>query len=267
MFPPRPWPPTAAPHGIVRRARGKAINRLDVLTVRVDRLSEADVAPLRALLDDDERMRAARFRFESNRVQYIVAHALTRLALGRALSVDPVSFGFVAASNGKPEARLGGQPAPVSFNLSHTRGAVGVAVMAQADAPVGFDIEWIDRTVDLAIADRYFRPEEIAWIASLEASLRPLGFLRLWTLKEALMKATGEGLTRDLDSFRFDVFPPRLHFVDAGAVPTDGWQFEQHLVEGDCFAAAGLRSTDGTACRQCWRAVDPADLLSLSPGW
>jgi 4'-phosphopantetheinyl transferase len=246
---------------------GEAINHLDVWTARVDRLSEPDVAPLRALLDDGERMRADRFRFESNRVQYIVAHALARRALGQALSVDPASLAFVAAANGKPEARVGGRPAPVSFNLSHTRGAVGVAVMAQADVPVGFDIEWIDRTVDLAIADRYFRPEEIAWITSLDASLRPSGFLRLWTLKEALMKATGEGLARDLDSFRFEVFPPRLHFVDSAGVPTDGWQFEQHVVEDDCVAAAGLRSADGSACRQCWRSVDPAALLSFSPGW
>jgi 4'-phosphopantetheinyl transferase len=235
--------------------------------VRVDRLSEADVAPLRALLDDEERARADRFRFERNRVEYIVAHALTRRALGRALSVDPASLGFVAAPNVKPQALVGGRPAPVSFNLSHTKGAVGVAVIAQAGVAVGFDIEWIDRSVDLAIADRYFRPEEVAWVESLDAPLRPYGFLRLWTLKEALMKATGEGLSRELDSFWFEVFPPRLHFVDAAGVPTDGWQFEQHLVEGDCLAAAGLRSEDGSARQQCWRAVDPAALLSLSPGW
>jgi 4'-phosphopantetheinyl transferase len=235
--------------------------------VRVDRLSEPDVAPLRALLDDDEQARAARFRFERNRVEYIVAHALTRRALGRVLSVDPASLGFVAAPNVKPEALVGGRPAPVSFNLSHTRGAVGVAVIAQAGVAVGFDIEWIDRTVDLAIADRYFRPEEIAWIASLESPLRPSGFLRLWTLKEALMKATGEGLARDLDSFWFEVFPPRLHFVEAAGVPVDGWQFEQHLVDGDCIAVAGLRSPDGAVHQQRWRAVDPAALLSSSPGW
>lgn len=247
---------------------GEAINRLDVWTVRVDRLSEPDVGPLRGLLDDEERASADRFKFEGNRVQYIVAHALTRLAIGQALSIDPTSLGFVAGAKGKPEALVRSRPAPVSFNLSHTKVAVGVAVIAQAGVAVGYDIEWTGRKVDLAIADRYFRPEEVAWIAGLGAPLQPSGFLRLWTLKEALIKATGEGLSRDLASFWFEVFPPHLHFVDAGSVPVDGWQFEQHIVEGDCVAAAGVRLAVGSAaCRQYWHTVDPARLLSFSRRW
>src|SRR3954462_13522711 len=143
---------------------GKAINRLEIWTLRVDRLSEADVAPLRAMLDDHEQARAARFGFERGRVQYIAAHALTRWAVGRGLSADPASLRFVERANGKPEAQLDGRPAAASFNLSHTHGAVGVAVLAQAGVGVGFDIEPIDRKVKLALADRYFRPEEVAWI-------------------------------------------------------------------------------------------------------
>jgi len=246
---------------------GEAINRLGIWTLRVDRLAEPDVLPLQAILDDHERARAARFGFAHDRVQYIAAHALTRLALGRLLSADPAALRFVEGSRGKPTAWLDGQPAAVSFNLSHTRGMVGIAVSPQSGDAVGFDIEPIDRKVRLALADRYFRPEEVAWIGSLAPAQRQHGFLRLWTLKEALIKATGEGMARDLASFWFAVFPPRLHFVAPAGAPTDGWQFEQRIVEASFVAAAGLRSADGSACQQVWHVVDPALLLSGSPDW
>ena len=230
---------------------------LEVWLLRVDSLTEGDVAPLLPLLDAGETARMARFVHARNRIEYAAAHALSRLALGRALSVPPASLGFIEGSNGKPSAQSAGQPAPVSFNLSHTNGMVGVAVLAHPGVPVGFDLERFERRIDLGVADRYFRPEEVNWLMSLAADERPRGFLRLWTLKEALIKATGEGLSRELDSFWFEVFPPRLHFV-----PTDGtegdWHFEQRVVDDTFVAAAGLESVDIPIV---WRVLDPRKLL------
>ena len=162
--------------------------------------------------------------------------------------------------NGKPSAQLDGRPAPVSFNLSHANGMVGVAVLAQPDVPVGFDLERFDRRIELEIADRYFRPEEVSWLMGLAPDERPRGFLRLWTLKEALIKATGEGLSRELDSFWFDVFPPRLHFV-SGDEPEVPWRFEQRIIDDAFVAAAGLRLAEGLGWSPVWRVVDPRKLL------
>jgi 4'-phosphopantetheinyl transferase len=228
--------------------------------LRVDFLSESDLAPLFAVLDEGEKARMARFVHARNRIEFAVAHGLTRLALGRALSVAPASLAFMEGPNGKPSALRGGRPAPVSFNLSHANGMVGVAVLARPDVPVGFDLERFDRRVELDIADRYFRPEEVGWLMSLPVDERPRGFLRLWTLKEALIKATGEGLSRELDSFWFDVFPPRLHFVsdDEGEEP---WRFEQRIVDDTFVAAAGLRLADGLDWSPAWRVLDPRKLL------
>src|SRR6185312_5390568 len=107
-----------------------------------------------------------RFHHASNRIEYGAAHALTRLALARALPVRPSSLVFVAGPNGKPAVHHDGQPAPISFNLSHANGMVGVAVLAQPGVPVGFDLERFDRRIDLDVADRYFRPEEVSWLVS-----------------------------------------------------------------------------------------------------
>jgi 4'-phosphopantetheinyl transferase len=233
---------------------------LDMWLLRVDRLSEEDLAPLLPMLDSDERAQMARFHHARNRVEYGAAHVLTRLALAQALSSQPSSLSFVAGPNGKPTAHRNGQPGPISFNLSHAKGMVGVAVLAQPDVPVGFDLEYLDRRIDLDVADRYFRPEEVNWLSGLAPDERPRGFLRLWTLKEALIKATGEGLSRALDSFWFEVFPPRLHFV-----PTDGtesgWRFEQRVIDDIFVAAAGLRLPDGSDVSLVWHVVDPRKLL------
>lgn len=233
---------------------------LRVWLLRVDALSEPDLAPLLPVLDEGEKARLVRFVHARNRIEFAAAHALTRLALADVLSVPPTSLTFVEGPNGKPSAQQDRRPVPVSFNLSHANGMVGVAVLAQPDVPVGFDLERFDRRIELEIADRYFRPEEVSWLMGLAPSERPRGFLRLWTLKEALIKATGEGLSRELDSFWFDVFPPRLHFVssDETAVP---WRFEQRIIDDAFVAAAGLRLADGLGWSPVWRVVDPRKLL------
>ncbi len=233
---------------------------LRVWLLRVDALSERDVAPLLPVLDEGEKARLVRFVHARNRIEFAAAHGLTRLALGQILSVPPASLTFVEEPNGKPSAKRGGRLAPVSFNLSHADGMVGVAVLAQPDVPVGFDLERFDRKIELELADRYFRPEEVSWLASLAPNEQPAGFLRLWTLKEALIKATGEGLSRELDSFWFEVFPPRLHFVSSDE-SEDRWRFEQRIIDESIVAAAGLRLADGSGYFPVWRAVDPRKLL------
>lgn len=233
---------------------------VQVWTMRVGVLTAADTAGWMELLDGTEKRAAARFAFPRHRIQYVGAHALTRIALGAAVSVDPADWQWMAGPHGKPAALLAGAPAPVSFNISHAEGVVGVAVLAAGDAELGFDVEPFDRTVDLGVADRYFRPEEVAWLASLEEVERRHGFMRLWTLKEAFIKATGEGLSRDLASFWFEMAPPRLRFASSDDRSGDDWKFEQKILDGGFVAAVGLRTDPGKDMTFAWREVDPAIL-------
>jgi 4'-phosphopantetheinyl transferase len=238
--------------------------RLEVWTMRVGALTEDDAGRWTNLLDETETAAARRFVFARHRIQYVAAHALARVALGVTASVDPAAWRWTAGPHGKPAARLGGAPAAMSFNLSHAEGVVGVAVLARDGADVGFDIEPFGRTVDLGVADRYFRPEEVAWLASLPADERPRGFMRLWTLKEAFIKATGEGLSRDLASFWFETAPPRLHFASASTAPHGDWCFEQRVIDGNFVAAAGARAAPGETTEQAWTEVDAAALQAAA---
>jgi len=99
-----------------------------VWTMATEGLNEAAVAPWAAVLDADERARAARFVFPHSRVAFIAAHALARAALAAAAGAPPAAFAFATGAHGKPQAQLNGRPAGMAFNLSHTEGLVGVAV-------------------------------------------------------------------------------------------------------------------------------------------
>lgn len=230
---------------------------IQIWTLRVDGIDEPTAAPWRALLDATEQARADRFVFARHRVQYIAAHALVRTALSSIMPHAPPSdWRLVAGNNGKPIAYLGETPAPLSFNLSHTDGLVGVAAVTSADHALGFDLEALDRKVTLDIADRYFRPEEIAWLRSLPEHSRSEGFLRLWTLKEAFIKATGAGLSQDLAAFWFSVEPPRIHFTPALPERDEDWHFEQQVITGRFVASVGLHAP-GTPIAATWTEVTP----------
>jgi 4'-phosphopantetheinyl transferase len=237
------------------------VGTLQVWTMRTEGLADPDVAPWLNLLNAQERARAGRYVFGQHRNTYIAAHALTRVVLSRLDPATPAAaWRFEAGPHGKPRAWVDGRPGALTFNLSHTDGLVGLATLRSPGCELGFDVERIDRKVTLAVADRFFRPEETAWLQSLPEPGRPEGFLRLWTLKEAFIKATGEGLARDLASFWFTLPPPRIRFEPPGGDDPADWHFEQRVVAGSHLAAVGLRRPPDHVIAAGWLEVDPAEI-------
>jgi 4'-phosphopantetheinyl transferase len=184
--------------------------------VAVRALSLSGVAPgrwgaLAALLDDAERARAARFAFEEDRQSYVAAHALLRLELSRRAGRSPKDWRFAATALGKPY--LLDPPRDIRFSLSHARGMVAVAIAEGVE--IGVDVECADRRAEsMTLAKRFFAPLEIAQLAAVEGAARRDLFFAIWTLKEAVVKATGQGLSRALDSFYVTVDPPRVAMLD-----------------------------------------------------
>jgi 4'-phosphopantetheinyl transferase len=229
-----------------------------VWTLLVDALHEPAIDHWRTVLDPEEQARTDRFLFARHRVQFIAAHALLRHVLSLMVTDVPASaWRLIAGDNGKPMAWIGDQPAPLSFNLSHTEGMVGVAVVPWERCALGFDLEPLDRKVTLDIARQYFRIEEIDWLASLTDAAKAEGFLRLWTLKEAFIKATGEGLSRDLATFWFTPSPPHIHFTADQAERSQDWHFEQRIIASRFIAAVGLNQPQGTALPARWTQLVP----------
>jgi 4'-phosphopantetheinyl transferase len=158
-------------------------------------------------LSQDERVRHARFRFESDRDIYLVAHVLVRRMLARVAGVAPESFAFVAGEHGRPEISAPAGANALRFNLSHTHGLVACAVTRAAD--IGVDVEYVERKVEVMnVATHVFSVVEVEALEALSGEAQRERFFELWTLKEAYIKAIGKGLSAPLRAITFDPAQP-----------------------------------------------------------
>jgi 4'-phosphopantetheinyl transferase len=166
-----------------------------------------------ALLSGDERGRWQRFAQAADRNRFLLARALVRAVLGDYRSVEPRALEFTVDHWGKPHLlSLPEGEEPLHFNLSHTHGMVVLAVSRQV--PLGVDVEDESRVVGAeALTARFFAPEELRELKTLPENARQAHFLRLWTLKEAYVKALGLGLRIPLDSFAFALRGQELAFL------------------------------------------------------
>jgi 4'-phosphopantetheinyl transferase len=176
----------------------------------------------RAMLSSDEAVRADRFHFAEDRDTFTAAHALARVMLSEVTGLPTATWRYITGPFGKPAIAPGCGDSGLRFNISHTRGLAACAVTREDE--LGLDVEASDRPTDLETASRYFAADEVHTILDAEPEKRGCLFFRFWTLKEAFIKATGEGLNRPLDSFAFSLDPIRVAFHTRGNDPTD-WQF------------------------------------------
>jgi 4'-phosphopantetheinyl transferase len=153
-----------------------------------------------ALLDDEERSRAARMAGE-DRVSFLAAHVLLRRLLAARLEVAPQDIAYrrgpcplCGAPRGRPA--LAGSCPPLHFSLSRRPGVVMIAV---ASAPVGVDVEALPAPAVAAEVAELLHPEERAEIRLAAPAARPEVFARVWTRKEAYLKALGAGLGHGLE--------------------------------------------------------------------
>lgn len=160
----------------------------------------------RDALDAGERARAERFAFAPDREAFVAAHVLLRLVLSAHANVAASDWQFAANSSGKPEVAGPNRALGVTFSLSHARTIVACAVTREG--AVGVDVEAIAADdADGPLLDYAFGPAERTFLASCEPAVRRVAFARLWTLKEAVMKAAGGG---ELGAIECGLEPPRL---------------------------------------------------------
>lgn len=211
-----------------------------------------------AIIAPDERQRMMAFRFEKDQRQCLAARALLRTVLSSQSSTAPADWRFGTTARGKPFVEGPAGQAPLHFNLAHTHGLV-VCAVSSAYARLGVDVESIDRrTAALDIADSHFSPAECAWLRGVPTERLHQAFMQLWTLKEAWIKATGEGLSATLSQCTFalpayaDAGPAAVSATFHGDSTEQGahWRFIQSVLQ-DRFAVAIGADTQGQAlsCR------------------
>lgn len=184
----------------------------------------------------DERARAARFRFERDRMRWSAARSMLRQCLAQYAHQAPKSLRFGYTSHGKPF--LADHP-EITFNLSHA-GDYGLLAVTSGQE-VGVDIELIRPDfADPAVARHFFSAAEQSQLAHLSTEKYTMAFFTCWTRKEAYIKARGEGLSHQLKDFDVAVEPAATDLLMATrpqAREKDYWQMQPVNVPDGYVAA------------------------------
>jgi 4'-phosphopantetheinyl transferase len=203
------------------------------------RLAPHALARAQSLLAPDEAERAARFTFEDGRHRAIAGRGQLRAILGRSLGADPAALEFAYGPRGKPALAGPWAGAGWHFNLAHS-GDLALLALTRA-GPVGVDLERIRPVTDSTrLVSRFFSPREDAAFRALPEEQKPAAFLRLWTRKEAWLKATGEGITQSLGQVEVSFLPgepPRLLSLPGGPEALSGWRLHDVDAGPACVAA------------------------------
>jgi 4'-phosphopantetheinyl transferase len=206
---------------------------IDIWRIDLDSESNSGLN-LDEILSTEERNRAERFLFPRDAFRFRFCRAMLRLGLALYLQETPQKIALATNRHGKP--RLADSSA-LHFNVTHSDGLGLIAFTRVGE--VGIDVEAVQRDVEaLDIASAHFTRNETALIAAAQKPQEQTRiFLRLWTRKEAVLKAAGCGILRGLNTV--DVSEQPVSLVRLGGAPEE--------TTGDCWRVQDLEQIDGFA--------------------
>jgi 4'-phosphopantetheinyl transferase len=183
-------------------------------------------------LSPEERVKNERYRHDRDRRLHLMARWMCRTVLSRyEPEIEPFQWQFQPNIHGKPEVTgPKSMDGILYFNITHTEGVVVMAVSRTGQ--VGVDVERVGRPMDyLGMSRRFFAEIEAEAVRNSSEAERSELFYRIWTLKEAYVKAIGKGLAHALDSFWFSPMDlndlhPQLQLVGDDDVvhPIEDWE-------------------------------------------
>lgn len=204
---------------------------VEVHWVRAD--ADGGAADL-AFLSGEERAAWARMLPDVRRQRVVARGALRRL-LGARLGLSPAEVRFTRGPFGKPGLSQKHR-SRLAFSVSH---AASWSVIAMAEvAALGVDIERIDPAIEFELlAPRIMSQGELRHFLSRPQPLRCRLFYRAWVMKEAVVKASGHGLSRELAD---------IEVLSGDPVPGRAGPRLLHSA-GHCWSVADLPGPPGLA--------------------
>lgn len=202
----------------------------------------------REVLNRDEIARAGRYLRKEDQDRFIISRASLRYILSKYTGIDPAAIVFEFGFNKKPYI----SNTNIQYNLSDSGDQVVIAIAATA---LGIDIEYIKpRFYYDTILPLNFTAQEIAFISQTDSLLR---FFMLWTRKEAILKASGIGLTDHLKQI------PALngkYTIDGGLISTrNSWRLSSFVAAENYIATI---ATDITLASNNFYEFDPTTFLN-----
>lgn len=206
---------------------------------------------LAAVLDPEERARAARFRFDVHRDRFVAGRGLLRLLLGRMTGRRPEQLAFRYGAKGKPF--LVESPG-LQFNLSNS--ANGVLIAVARGPELGVDLEALRPLDDAeALVERFFAPSERSTFARLPPEARLAGFFSGWTRKEAYVKARGDGLSLPTTEFEITLdpaAPARLERFEREPGEVGRWSFAAFEPARQFLGAVAVEGRERELASRFW---------------
>jgi 4'-phosphopantetheinyl transferase len=235
-------------------------NAVHIWCARLDVQGPSYTRNLESMLSEDEMQRVESISDQSGKSQFIVCRGLLRKILASYLDIHPNKVEFSYNANGKPSLAWSAQSGftydkykggEIQFNLAHSRGLAIYAIALNSE--IGVDLEYVRPIKEMKhFADRFFSRDESILLSKLKGKRKRDAFFKLWTCKEAYLKARGEGLAGlgSVNSIDFSVVLRKKR----GILTTKEkhvksvWSFCQ-FVPSSGFVATVIRegsSTDGT---------------------
>ncbi len=175
----------------------------------------------------------------------------------------PSNWRFATNVHGKPEVLRDPGTPPLRFNLSHTRGLVAVALTLEHD--VGIDVELVDgKRFSFDLAARTFAPEEVDLLRATPDADQPAALFAIWTLKEAIIKAMGRGLSMPLADFALGLDPLSVRFLEKHGEDSAHWFLRRFAPTQTHTMAVALRHPDPAAVSVGAAEVSASDLLAFA---
>lgn len=205
------------------------------------------------IMSSDEHERAQ--KFIRGKDDYIASRWLLRTVLARYTGVSPAAVSFLRTDKGKPYL----PESDIQFSLSHSSHWALLAV-GRIEL-IGVDVEAIRSTRDLlGISESYYHAQEFARLQALETIHQTNYFYRLWTLKEALLKAVGTGISAGLEKILFELDGNNIGVQIATELDqgTGEWHFHQWALSAQDYCALAGKSQQPLAVKWFDALANPA---------
>lgn len=191
-------------------------------------------------LCSEEKVHLSKLLTPRARLNFSAGRFLVRRLLASHLGIAENEVVIRQDVNGKPYVLNSPE---LHFNLSHTHGLVACAVSKVG--PIGVDVENPQReTISELAWPRFFCSEELAWLGGLNGDEKRAAFLRLWTHKEAVMKADGRGMKIGIRNVKFEFRADgTIRLLNTKEIDADKWQLHSGTIHSYPWAVACLSSS------------------------
>jgi 4'-phosphopantetheinyl transferase len=202
------------------------------------------------ILSESEKQRAEKITEQNTRKKYISSHAIMRKILSIYTNTPAEKLSFGSGIHGKPFLKSPNEN--YCFNLSHSfeYGLLAIAMNSE----LGIDIENMNRHVDeIKLSTRFFSENEAKSLKEMDKHQRKTAFFNTWSSKEALLKATGKGISYGLNKFELSISANSpAHIISTSDAQDDHSWILIDLPNIDNYASA-LAAENKNWNLHCWK--------------